>query len=139
MGEVGLTRDAGYQIGVSRTLPLPAERVWRFMTGEEGLELWLGPSPSVELRRGGGYRTADGAEGEVRGLREGPRYHVRLTHRPPDGAETTVQVAVTPKGERSVLRFHQERMGGPRERARRREHWRRIMDSVEGTLTPAGQ
>ncbi|MFI6575228.1 SRPBCC domain-containing protein [Nocardiopsis sp. NPDC050513] len=139
MEEVGLTRDAGYQIGVSRTLPLPAERVWRFMTSGEGLELWLGPSPSIELRQGGVYRTADGTEGEVRGFGEGARRRVRLTHRPPGGPETTVQVRVTPKHGRAVVGFHQERLGGPEERAERREHWKRVMAAVEAALLPDGE
>ncbi len=45
---VGLTRDAGWQIGVSRTLPIDLETAWKLLTSRMGLGLWLGegvPSP----------------------------------------------------------------------------------------------
>jgi hypothetical protein len=32
----GLTKDAGWQIGVSRTLPDPPSPVWDFISGPEG-------------------------------------------------------------------------------------------------------
>lgn len=131
----GLTRDAGYQIGVSRTLPLPASAVWDFMAGPEGLALWLGPGVEIDLRRGGAYRTADGAGGEIRGYREGER--LRATRRGPDGAESTVQFTVSARGDRTVLTFHQERLGGPEERTARRGHWKAAMAAVEAALLPA--
>ena len=39
----GLTRGAGWEIGVSRTLPFSPEELWRLVTSPEGLALWLGP------------------------------------------------------------------------------------------------
>ncbi|CAL9522786.1 hypothetical protein SUDANB121_03889 [Nocardiopsis dassonvillei] len=132
---VGLTRDAGYQVGVSRTLPLPASAVWGFMAGPEGLALWLGPGAEVDLRRGGAHRTADGVVGEVRGYREGER--LRATRRSPDGAESTVQFTVSARGDRTVLTFHEERLNGPEERAARRGHWKAVMAAVEAALLPA--
>ena len=44
---LGQTKDVGFNIGVSRTLPYPIEVVWSFVTGPAGLALWLG-----ELRGG---------------------------------------------------------------------------------------
>ncbi|GAA1075542.1 SRPBCC family protein [Nocardiopsis composta] len=131
----GSTLDAGYQIGVSKTLPLPAEQVWRFIAGPEGLPLWLGDIAPGDLRKGAAYRTADGTSGEVRGRLDGTR--LRLTHRPPGGAETTVQITVTAKGGSAVLGFHQERMSGPQEREEQRAHWRAVMSEVEAALLPA--
>jgi len=56
----GLTKDAGWQIGVSRTLPHPPFAVWDFVSGPEGLALWLGPSAHLTARRAAPYRTAAG-------------------------------------------------------------------------------
>lgn len=39
----GLTQDAGWEIGVSRTLPLPADALWDFVAGEEGWPSGSGP------------------------------------------------------------------------------------------------
>ncbi|MDT0380630.1 SRPBCC domain-containing protein [Streptomyces sp. DSM 42041] len=134
----GLTRDAGWQIGVSKTLPLPPEAVWDFLTCDEGLALWLGPGARLPRDKGAAYETPDGVRGELRSLR--PADRVRLTWRPPGWAhDTTLQVAVSPApgtaGARTVLRFHQEHLADAAERERQRAHWRSVMDAVTDALT----
>ncbi|SHF67133.1 SRPBCC family protein [Streptoalloteichus hindustanus] len=129
---VGQTRDAGFQIGVSRTLPHPRERVWEFVTSAAGLAVWLGEGARLSADRGAAYRTAEGTVGQVRSLREHDR--VRLTWQPADwDHETTVQLTVS-GDERTVLRFHQERLADAAERERQREHWQRVMDAVVAAL-----
>ncbi|WP_067975970.1 SRPBCC domain-containing protein [Nocardiopsis trehalosi] len=125
----GLTKDAGWQVGVSRTLPHPPSVVWDFISGSEGVALWLGPGAVLTPDPGAPYRTDDGTAGEVRGYRPGDR--IRVTHGP-----TTVQVAVAPAARpgSTVLRFHQERMADAAERERRRAHWRRVLDAVADAL-----
>lgn len=39
---VGMTKDAGAQIGVRRTLAVTKEQVWNFLLSPEGLSLWIG-------------------------------------------------------------------------------------------------
>ena len=51
---VGLTKDAGWEIGVSRTVPHPLDEVWRLLTSDEGLALWLGEGALRDGRRNGG-------------------------------------------------------------------------------------
>lgn len=125
----GLTKDAGWQIGVSRTLPHPPSVVWDFVSGAEGLALWLGPGAALTPERGAAYRTAAGVTGEVRGYR--PLDRIRVTH-----GTTTVQVALRPTadGDRTSLRFHQEHLASAEERERRRAHWNRVMDEVAAAL-----
>lgn len=141
MPPTGLTKDAGWQIGVSRTLPVPADRLWDFLAGADGRALWLGPGP-VTAERGTGYRLTDGTTGEVRGVRPRPGGGLRLTHRPPGGHETTVQISVTPapsSPDRSVLRLHEERLRSAAERAARRDHWTAVAAAVTAAVTdPAG-
>ncbi|MFP3988588.1 SRPBCC domain-containing protein [Streptomyces sp. E11-3] len=128
----GLTQDAGWQIGVSKTLPQPLSAVWEFIASPEGIALWLGegavlPS-SPPPAKGTRYETADGVTGEVRGYRPGDR--IRATH----GA-TTVQVAVSASGsDRTVLRFHQEHLASADERERQRAHWQAVMARVAAAL-----
>ncbi|WP_416070170.1 SRPBCC domain-containing protein [Streptomyces scabiei] len=124
----GLTKDAGWQVGVSRTLRQSPATVWEFISGPRGLALWLGAGARLTPERGTGYETDAGARGEVRGYRPGDR--IRVTY-----GDTTVQVAVSAAGGgRSVLVFHQERMAGPEERERQRAHWRRVMQQVVEAL-----
>jgi uncharacterized protein YndB with AHSA1/START domain len=125
----GLTRDAGWQIGVSRTLAHPVPVVWDFISGPDGLALWLGPGAVLSPQRGAAYRTAAGVTGEVRGYR--PAQRIRVTH----GA-STVQVALASAGDgaRTMLRFHQEHLASADERERQRVHWQGVLDQVAAAL-----
>ncbi|PRX96290.1 SRPBCC family protein [Allonocardiopsis opalescens] len=133
MREVGRTRDVGYQIGVSRTVPHPAERVWRLLTSPGGLALWLGDGARLTPERGAPYTTADGTRGEVRSYRENDR--IRLTWRPPGWShDTTLQVALSGAGERTAVHFHQEWLADAAERTRQREHWKGVVDRLAAAL-----
>ncbi|MET9731187.1 SRPBCC domain-containing protein [Streptomyces sp. NPDC006458] len=125
----GLTKDAGWEIGVSRTLPHPPAAVWDLVSGPEGLALWLGAGADLRPERGAVYRTADGIRGEVRGHRPGER--IRLTH-----GTSTVQLTVSPAGDgtKAVLRFHEEHLRSAEEREARRAHWRRVLDEIAAVL-----
>jgi uncharacterized protein YndB with AHSA1/START domain len=127
MTPTGLTKDAGWNIGVSKTLPHSVEDVWDFVISPEGVALWLGSG--VALQDGASYETDDGTVGEVRSLHRNDR--VRLTWQPADWShDSTVQVAVSPSGGKTVLRFHQERLASADERERQRAHWSQVMTSV---------
>jgi uncharacterized protein YndB with AHSA1/START domain len=130
---VGQTKDAGFQIGVSRTVPFPVEHVWKFLVSPEGLGLWLGADARLGTEKGAAYATANGTAGEVRSFHENNR--VRLTWRPRDwDHDTTVQVAVTASGDSTVLRFHQEWLADAGERGRQRDHWQAVMTAVVEAL-----
>ncbi|MFJ9638355.1 SRPBCC domain-containing protein [Streptomyces sp. NPDC101178] len=126
----GLTQDAGWEIGVSRTIRQPPQTVWEFITGPEGVALWLGVEGPLPTEKGAAYRTADGTEGEIRSYHPGDR--VRLTY-----GTSTVQVTVSPgtSDDRSVLRFHQERLASAEEREERRMHWKSVMDRLAAELS----
>lgn len=128
---VGKTRDAGWQIGASRTLDYPLDRVWSTLV--ESPDLWLGPGAVLPREVGQPWTASDGRSGQLRSRREHDR--VRLTmRRPDDPHETTVQVAVRPIGRRTTLRFHQERMRDADERAAQRTHWQAMLDRISATL-----
>ena len=132
--EVGRTRDAGWQIGVSKTIDRPVEEVWSFLTSPTGVALWLGEDVTVPPERGAGYETAAGVRGETRGYRE--RDRIRLTWQPPDWAhDTTLQLAVTSAGEgRARLTVHQERLADAAERERQRRHWQAVVAAIAAAL-----
>ena len=124
----GLTQDAGWQIGVSKTLHHPPSEVWEFITSPQGVALWLGPGAELPTGKGAPYNTADGIVGELRSYHPGDR--VRLTY-----GRTTVQVAVTAAASgNAVLRFHQERLADATDRERRRAHWQSVVTAVAEAL-----
>lgn len=133
---VGLTRGAGFEIGVSRTIDAPPDRVWRSLTDPDGVATWLGSGvriPAPETAKGTAYRTADGTRGEFRSVHPGSR--LRLTWLPPEwDHESTVQVTVSARAGRTVIRFHQERLADPDERERQRQHWQAVMDAIVDRL-----
>jgi uncharacterized protein YndB with AHSA1/START domain len=137
MAPTGLTKDVGWNIGVSKTLPYSVPEVWDFVVSPAGIALWLGEG--ARLAEGARYETADGTSGEVRSLHENDR--VRLTWHPADWShESTVQVAVSAARAKTVLRFHQERLDSAAEREQQRAYWQQVMAAVVEQLaeTPSG-
>jgi uncharacterized protein YndB with AHSA1/START domain len=134
-GDVGRTRDAGWQIGVSRTIDRPVGEVWDFITSPAGVAIWLGEGVTVLSERGAGYETTAGVHGETRSFRELDR--VRLTWWPPNWThDTTLQLTVRPTGKgRTVLGVHQERLADAVEREQQREHWKGVVTALAAALT----
>ncbi|HEY3470272.1 MAG TPA: SRPBCC domain-containing protein [Amycolatopsis sp.] len=130
---VGKTADVGWNIGVSRTLPYPAETVWDFLVSREGVAIWLGPGVELPREKGAEYETANGTVGEIRGYAEGDR--VRLTWRPSDwDHDSTVQVRLSGSGAKTTLRFHQEWLSGAEEREEQRAYWQDVTERVVAAL-----
>ncbi|GAA4411351.1 SRPBCC domain-containing protein [Actinokineospora soli] len=131
---VGKTKDAGWQIGVSRTVDHPVAEVWDFITSPEGMALWLGDDVTLLPDRGSPYETASGIRGETRGFR--PLDRVRVTWRPLDwDHDTTLQLTVSPAGTgRSRLVVHQERLADAAERERQRTHWKSVITAIAEAL-----
>lgn len=134
MSPVGRTRDAGWQIGVSKTINRPVSQVWDFITSPEGIAIWLGDGVTVLSDRGAGYETATGVRGETRSFRELDR--VRLTWQPPDWThDTTLQLTVSSAGEgRARLVVHQERLADATEREQQRRHWQGVVNALVDAL-----
>ncbi|MEU4525049.1 SRPBCC domain-containing protein [Amycolatopsis sp. NPDC024027] len=130
---VGKTADVGWNIGVSRTLPYPAEVVWDFLVSREGVTIWLGPGVELPREPGVEYETANGTVGEIRGFADGDR--VRLTWRPSDwDHDSTVQVRLSGAGGKTTLRFHQEWLADAEEREQQRAYWQDVTERVVAAL-----
>ncbi|HEY4457533.1 MAG TPA: SRPBCC domain-containing protein [Pseudonocardiaceae bacterium] len=127
---VGKTRDAGWQIGVSKTVDRPVEEVWAFLTSPAGVAIWLGEGVTVLPETGAGYETADGIRGETRSFHELDR--IRLTWQPTGWShDTTLQLAVRATGPgKAMLRVHQERLADAEEREHQRRHWREVITAL---------
>jgi len=103
MSPVGKTKDAGWQIGVARTVPLSPEEVWARI---EDPVAWLGEE-------------AD----DVRSHRPFDRVRVGWKG-------TIVQVAMAKAKTGTTVRFHQERLADAEERERQRVHWSAVLDRL---------
>lgn len=134
---VGLTKDAGWEIGVSRTFPVSPEEAWEAIVSPAGVATWVGEGAELGSERGDGYEAADGTSGELRSLRPGDR--IRLTRRLPGrDDEAIVQVVIRPAATGASVLFHTERLRDAEEREAMRAHWRAVLDDLEELLaTPA--
>lgn len=135
--EVGETADAGFQVGVQRTLPVPKASLWDRLTRGDGLATWLGEVGKFSLDQGARYETAAGTTGEVRTVRPGER--LRLTWQPRGRDEpTTLQVTLScPRNaaDRTTLRIHHERLRDGAEREAMAAHWRGVLDDLESLVS----
>ena len=128
--KVGQTADAGYQIGVQKTLPIPHELAWDLLVVGPGREVWLGETQPLDLRKGADYVTSDGVSGEIRSVDPGKR--LRLTWSHADLARpSTLQLYLVPSGEKTSLRFHQEKLSSQDERELMRHHWREVLGRLQ--------
>ena len=136
-GEVGHTRYAGWEIGVSKTIHRPVDEVWDFITSPAGIAVWLGEGVTLLSEQGAGYETITGVQGETRSFRDLDR--VRLTWQPPDWShDTTLQLAVRSVGAgRTTLVVHQERLVDAPERERQRRHWQGVIAALADALAEA--
>lgn len=126
---VGLTRDAGWEIGVSRTLPASVRTMWDLLISPTGLGIWLGRGLPSLPDVGAAYTTVDGTCGEVRSVR--PLDRVRLTWQPPGREQpATLQVAVVAAPSGCSVRFHAERLADSQDRERMREHWHGVLHAL---------
>lgn len=126
----GQTADAGFQLGVQKTLPIEAERLWQFLTSPEGLSVWLGEGlQELDLSVGAEYETAESTIGEIRSVN--PAEKLRLTWQPAGWENsTTLQLYLEAKEDKTALRFHQEKLTGLEQRKQMKAHWQRILKEI---------
>jgi len=117
----GLTKDAGWQLGLRRTVPVPLEVAWDHLVSAEGLRAIL---------------TTGGTVTEVRSRTERKRVRVRWRE---DGAEhvTTLQVTLLPAASGTTVALHQDQLTGPEERERLLTRWTRLLERIVADLSSA--
>ena len=126
----GLTKDVGWQVGVSRTVPVDLDSAWAGLISPAGLDAWLGDGARPDHEVGSTYATDDGTTGEIRSWGHGDR--LRATRqRLDENHETTIQVTVSPAARGTRIGLHQERMESRSERLAMREHWRAVVNRLQ--------
>jgi uncharacterized protein YndB with AHSA1/START domain len=127
----GLTKDAGWEVGVRKTVAAPLPVVWKFLVGD-GLPLWLGEG-TLPTEKGASYQTADGVRGQVRSYTDGLR--VRLTWQPEDWPhDTTLQVTVKESAGGTTIGFHHDQLADRDERRMMLGHWKNVVADLADAL-----
>jgi uncharacterized protein YndB with AHSA1/START domain len=131
---VGKTKDAGWEVGVRKTVDAPLDIVWNFLLGA-GLPLWLGNTKLV-LEKGAPYETDDDIKGTVLSYSEGLR--IRLSWQPIEwNHDSTLQLTVKAAMTGTTIAFHQERLSGREERKIMLGHWKDVVQHLDDAIASA--
>lgn len=131
------------ELQLLRSLPYPAERVWRALTDPAALTAWFwparfAPTAEVDLRVGGRYRIAGpgvgiAVSGEYRTVQ--PPHRLVFTWQwDGEPAETLVTVELTPDGTGTKLSIHHELFAGDTQRDEHAQGWSDCLDRLPGWL-----
>lgn len=124
----GLTKDAGWELGVRTTVSAPLPAVWAWLLGE-GLPVWLGDIDALPTEKGAAYATKDGVRGTIRSF--SADYRVRLGWQPEDWPhDTTLQVTVKEAAGGTTIGFHQEKLADREERKLLLGHWKSVTAAI---------
>ncbi|MDQ1545656.1 MAG: hypothetical protein QOH69_560 [Actinomycetota bacterium] len=127
----GQTKDAGWEVGVRKTVDAPVDVVWTFLLGA-GLPLWLG-NAILTLEKGAAYETDDDISGTVLSYTEGHR--LRLSWRPEEwNHDSTLQLTVKEAVTGTTIAFHQERLSGREERKIMLGHWKDVVQQLDDAI-----
>ncbi|MBE3584257.1 MAG: SRPBCC domain-containing protein [Limnochordaceae bacterium] len=129
---VGVTRDAGVQIGVRKTVDAAKEDVWHLLVSRPGL--WLGEVGELYLAKGAQFRTPDGIAGELKVVV--PFQKLRMTWRRPEwGRPSRLQVTLlATRTGKTTIAVHQEMLEDVYVRELMRRHWEAILEEIKAHL-----
>ena len=127
---VGQTADAGFQVGVQKTLPIGLDGAWTLLSSRRGIACWLGKTSRFSLTEGKTFRTETGIQGEIRVVKPGTR--VRLTWQQPGMQRpATLQITLVAAGpENTSIRIHLEHLPSQKSREEMKAHWRAVLDEL---------
>ena len=130
---VGETADAGFQVGVQRSVAASATEAWELITSRP--ELWLGEGASVAFEEGRRYEVppgdgAPGASGEVRVVKPGAR--LRMTWQPEGfAAPATLQLTLSESASgKTAINAHLEKLPDAEAREAMRTRWREALERI---------
>ncbi len=113
----GQTKNAGWQVGARRTLPLELDQAWDLLT----LPRWL--------HRWSGLTVLDTGDPAVRSLTARCVVRVRTP-------QSLVQLRLLPAASGTTVAFHEEHLPDEQARSRRKDHWAQLLDDLEVTAAP---
>jgi uncharacterized protein YndB with AHSA1/START domain len=134
MKETGLTKDAGYQIGVRKTFAVPLQDVWNFMFCNDGIAIWLGELESGTISPScGTFSTKDGITGNVTLLKH--LSHIRLKYKVKGWENTSIlQVQIIAVKNSTTISFHQDHLTSAQQREQMKAHWDAVFKKIKTAL-----
>ncbi len=108
----GQTKDAGWQVGARRTLPLELDEAWELLTAPPWLHRWSGLTALAA------------PDSSVRSLAAPQLARVRTPH-------SLVQLRLLAAARGTTVAFHEDHLPDERTRSQRKHHWAKLLDDLE--------
>lgn len=128
---LGLTRDAGWELGVRRTVAATVPDVWHRLLAE-WLPQWL-EVDSIPQLVGAPLRHHGSVRGRIVGCHRGRRVRMYWTPAALDH-ETVFQVTLLEASAGTTIAIHQERLVDAVERQSQLEQWTAVLDDLVAAL-----
>jgi hypothetical protein len=120
----------GFQIGISKTLPVSTDFVWDFLFSDTGLKIWLGNLNSEDFELNKPFKTEEGITGKLTVFK--PDCHIRLSWKPTHWTNSSiVEVRVKNSKGRAIILFHQTKIISLQQREEMRIRWNRVLSEFE--------
>ena len=135
----GLTKDAGYQVGVRKTIQGSHLDIWNFLLSDRGLSIWLGNVDPEKLILREEIDLNDGTRVKI--TRFKLQSHLRMQwskkswHTP-----SRLQLRVIASGyHRTTVAFHQEMLINGVQREEMKRHWKKVVANLEAAFAETGK
>lgn len=118
---------------VTKTIPISAVKLWKWLISDEGMAFWLKPLSQLSMKPKATYEIAGGIFGEIRTLKAPER--IRMTWQDTDWEKaTTLQVFIVPRSKNEcLLVFNHDDIPNPKLKEGLRAYWRSIIDGISGS------
>lgn len=114
--KTGLTKDAGWQFGVRKSVPLNVAEVWDFLFSDNGTRLWL-----------------KGADKEFSTFKD--LSHIRTKWKLKGWAnEAILQMRVIATKDKATIAFHIEKLLNENQREETKTYWTKILETITKQL-----
>ncbi|MDQ1909952.1 SRPBCC domain-containing protein [Paenibacillus sp. GD4] len=135
---VGVTKDAGVQVGYRKTINIRKDQAWSYLTSLQGLALWLGTFSQFEWSKGFEFESQEGVTGKLTVVEPGLK--LRMTYKRPEWeTQSRLQLYfLATKTGKTTLAFHQEMLEDVYIRELMRRHWERVALHADSALEGAG-
>lgn len=127
----GQTQDSGFQVGISKTLPIRKEALWDIITSPKGFALIVGDETDAKNAINQNQTSKTGIEYRITTYEA--YSHMRMQWRLPEWMDYSIlQVRVIEqRSGNAALTFHQEKMASKKIREEMRQYWKDRFDRLK--------
>lgn len=132
----GRNSKGEYSTVATKAMNVPAKDLWKFVTSNPGLAMWLRPLSPIQIKAGQEFETEGGVFGSIRTLKAPLR--IRLSWQETEWPRpSVVQVLIVDRKKgKSMLVIQHDGLMASRLKLQMRDHWKEILQTLHSELHP---